>query len=516
MRRLHVGHRVFTPILLAAVGLITASPIVSESDCRHVGTFTGTGEELSKKCTRSLTRISLQDLEYAAMPAPSPSMVQRVTLLKSNMDVDEESNEMDDGPSTPSGFWRHGFAVVQNFSLPGNSMNFTLPRGSIRMLQDLRANLLSIRRKMHQKFRMGLGLQLQAQGTPLVTACILFPLLAFGVFTLVYCLHTAWGDISHEMHRSRRGLQGSAGSRSGLLKQPPESMGMLGTGMPTTTNAQPPSVMALLHSPRHLSIPSSAPPGDCGGVTPGIAHSERGKGKLSTTSPPVGIWPTVSRPGGSPASTVTRSHTGPYLCPELVVPEHNECTLLVPELEISEASPNGIISIDDVNNSAVLLTSYSIMPNPPKAPYEVPGNGKRLVLRSALEDVVVASCRDADPDPGGGPPGLTILSKTDEVCGMLRPSGPGSKNSFVVALWSGQKVLIRKDMQGHCTYATDEDGWLLACFEEKSPEAKRMLRISPQVDAGLITLTILGTKLMEIGAVAPRSSDVRRDGVHSF
>jgi len=203
--------------------------------------------------------------------------------------------------------------------------------------------------------------------------------------------------------------------------------------------------------------------------------------------------------------TIAQLPSGLHLCPELVVPEHLDCTLFVPEIEISEASPNGIISIGDVNNSAVLLASYSVMPDPPKALYEVPGNGKRLVLRGALDDVVVASCRDAEADHAGGLPGLTILNKTDDVCGMLRPSGLGSENSYVVALWSGQKVLIHKEAQGRCTYVSDEDGWILACFEEESPKAQRMLRISPQADAGLITLTILGTKLLEIGAVAPHA-----------
>jgi len=407
MRRLLVGHRALIPILFAAVDLITATPMESKGVCRHARTFTGTGEEFSKKCARSSSRISLQDLEYAVTPAPSPSVVQRATS-KSNMDVHEESEEVVDGASTPSVFWRHGLAVVHNFSLPG---------GSIRLLQDLHANISSVRKQIQQNFYVGLGLQRHAQGMSLGT-CILFPLVAFGVFLFVYCLHTAWGAISHEMHRSRRDWQDSIGSRSKRKKQPLQSM------------------------------------------------------------------------------TIAQLPSGLHLCPELVVPEHLDCTLFVPEIEISEASPNGIISIDDVNNSAVLLTSYSILPNPPKASYEVPGNGKRLVLRSALEDVVVASCRDAEPDPVAGSPGLTILNRTDEVWGMIRPSGPGSKNSHVVFLGSGQKVLIRKDDQDHRTYATDEDGWMLAFFDE-APKAKRMLRISPQADAGLITLTILGTKLLE-------------------
>lgn len=507
MRRLHTGNYVFAPILLAAVDFITATPIGSEGGCLHAGTFSGSGAELSKKCIRS--RISLQDSEYAAAQAPSPSMVQRVTLT-SNLDVDEESNEVlhsVDDASTSSSFWRHRLEVVRNFSVRHSIeavQNMSLPERGLRLLQDLRANVSKIRKRMHQKFRIGLGLQLQAQGMPVVTACLLFPLLAFAVFALAYCLHTTWGDISHEEHRRHRGC---VGAPSGVTKNPTQARGMPGTGVcevPASTNAQLPSAMALLHSPRHLSAPSSVTPG---AVTPLIPFSERGSkaDKLSTAPTPPGMRPSHSRQITSPPSQAIRPSVGPYLCPELVVPEHNECTLLVPELKISEACPNGIISIDDVNHSAVLLTSYSIMPKPPSAPYEVPGNGKRLVLRSALEDVVVASCRDADPDPAGGPPGLTILNKADEVCGMLRPSGPGSRNSFVVVLWSGQKVLIRKDIQGRCTYATDEDAWMLACLEEEVSEGKRMLRISPQVDAGLITLAILGTKLLELGAVATRA-----------
>mmetsp|Transcript_98366 Transcript_98366/g.194999 ORF Transcript_98366/g.194999 Transcript_98366/m.194999 type:complete len:490 (+) Transcript_98366:101-1570(+) len=484
MRRLHFGHRVFAPILLALIKFITATPTGSEGGCRHAGS----GAQLSKKCTRSASKTLPQDFDYSDMPAPSPSMVQRVKLpkLTKNMDVDEEGIEVlqvAGDASPPPGFWRHGLAVVQNISFP---------RGGIRLLQDLRMNLSSIRKEMHKKFATRLGLQMRAQRMQLVALCILLPSFVFAVLALAYCINILWGNDTRDVRQNRYGSwQTSVPSRSGHLKPPTQSRGVPGTGVCEVPKiAQLPSAMTLLNSPRRLSMGSS--------VNPGGASPERSaRGKISTVPSPPGMRPLTAH--ATPRS-LARSSSRKYLCPELVVPEHNECTLQIPDLNLE--APNGILSIDDVNSSAVLLTSYSLLPNPPKAPYEVPGSGKRLVLRSALEDVVVASCRDADPGSDGSLPGLTILNCKEEVCGMLRPSGPDSKNSYVVALWSGQKVLVRKDVQANCTYATDEDGWMLACIEEELSDHKRLLRISPQVDAGLITLTMLGTRLLELGVVA--------------
>jgi len=196
-----------------------------------------------------------------------------------------------------------------------------------------------------------------------------------------------------------------------------------------------------------------------------------------------------------------------HLCTELVVPDDSECRLFLPDLKENKMSD--VLSIDGVNGMAVLYASYTIADRPPAGEHELPGSGKRLILRSALKDCILASCKDVEPETAGSPSQLAILSKSEELFGILRATSPGPRGSYMVSLSTGKKTYIRSDIQAVSSWVTDEDGELLACSEDAGGHG-RTICISPQVDAGLMTLTMLAIDVLDVTMAARGSSS------HSF
>lgn len=194
-----------------------------------------------------------------------------------------------------------------------------------------------------------------------------------------------------------------------------------------------------------------------------------------------------------------------YLSPELVVPEGNECSLLLPRITETRFSTSGVVSITDENDVPVLYAAYTLAGQAPLSPDERPGNGKRIVLRSAIEDGILASCKDAEPETAGGPPQLLILNVAEMPFGMLRALGQGPKCSYQVSLNVGKKLFIQRNMPNWSMCITDEDGRLMACCEEAG-ERGRPVYVSTQVDAGLMTLTMVGIEILDIITAAGGSA----------
>mmetsp|Transcript_64447 Transcript_64447/g.185217 ORF Transcript_64447/g.185217 Transcript_64447/m.185217 type:complete len:432 (+) Transcript_64447:13-1308(+) len=170
-------------------------------------------------------------------------------------------------------------------------------------------------------------------------------------------------------------------------------------------------------------------------------------------------------------------YTAAYLCPELVVPEEQECTLLVPRLP--EGGSSGQVTVDDLRGVAVFRAYY--------------GQGKRLILSSAAGDSVFAFCRDGESGT------LTIHHPSDAQFGSLRSDGGG----YTVATRRGVCMHLRGDVRLGNLNATDEQGQLLAIAEPVAKSnARRSVRIGPQVDAGLVALVLLGIDVLEQQAAA--------------
>jgi len=329
------------------------------------------------------------------------------------------------------------------------------------------------------------------------TLVFFVPLAIVGVIVLVIAMRAWWTDMVVNKERDGWWEQKPRPTRGGGFRD--------ASSVPQPQQAshasQPPSVMGLLASP---GKPRDLTPGKTPGKTPQkpatplLQQTDWPAERRSTT--PAGLQP------DSPKHSLDQLARGAHLCSELVVPENNECSLLLPEIMESRFNASGVLSIDDVNGMAVLYAAYSLAARPPPGPHDLPGNGKRLILRSALEDIILASCKDAEPVTVGGPPELTIFNKTEEPFGVLRPTSQGPRSSYLVSLSTGKKMSIRRDIQALSSCITDEDGWLLACSEDAG-ERGRTIRISPQVDAGLMTLIMLGIDILDITMAARGDSD---------
>lgn len=235
-------------------------------------------------------------------------------------------------------------------------------------------------------------------------------------------------------------------------------------------------------------------------------NSKRVSGVAGSTTPVAQGRLSVSRefirsPLHSSCSTPTQMTTMAasafsFLCPELVVPSENQCILLLPEIH-SSLNDSGILCIDDVNGMPVLYVAYTLAQTPPANKHDVPGYGKRLIVRSALEDLILASCTDGDLESDMGAASLVILGRSEEQRGTIHASNPPS-DTTVVTLWSGVRMLIQKSEQAKSTYVIDESGWQMACTRSREP---RLLQVNPGADAGLAVIALLGSDLIELGVV---------------
>lgn len=425
-------------------------------------------------------------MEYETKAPPSSSMVQRV-VSESQKNVDEEHAE-NSNISLPvkqavavtpadASLQTRNHSLIQRFDQLGQE--FML------LLQCILARFLPCSR-CPQLINL---LQDNNGGMHVGAAVILLPLLAVGIFLVILFLRSMRSEHRHD--------QTGRGRMSGASAKPwqPSYLHTPGTG-----------TVGNMRSPRHtLDLQRGLRPTSVAGVTPPpIMVPERERTSLSP------IVATPPQQSGRATLPVAPHHAvlKTCLCPELVVPENNECTLLLPEMNVTPPGQGAsgpihqpkILSIDDLNGMAVLFAAYTTAAVPPAGHLDVPGHSKRLVLRSALEDVVLASCADSVEIDAQSDPSLVIFDKADEQCAVLRASSPGGTRGFMVHFTTGQKVMIRRDLQSSGTYATDEDGWLLACTE--NTERGRVIRISPQQDAGLMTLAMLGTDLMVFGVVS--------------
>jgi len=185
-----------------------------------------------------------------------------------------------------------------------------------------------------------------------------------------------------------------------------------------------------------------------------------------------------------------------FLCPELVVPSESQCMLLLPEINPS-LDECGILCIDDVNGMPVMYVAYTLAQTPSAKKHDVPGNGKRLIVRSALEDLILASCMDGELESDMGAASLVILGRSEEQRGMIHASNSPC-DTAMVTLWTGDRMLIQKSDQAKSTCIIDESGGQMACTRSREP---RLLQVNPGADAGLAVIALLGSDLIQLGVV---------------
>jgi hypothetical protein len=177
-----------------------------------------------------------------------------------------------------------------------------------------------------------------------------------------------------------------------------------------------------------------------------------------------------------------------YLNEELVVPEKSECLLAVPWLAVNPAGHHVKVRVDDQRGTPVFLAALSS------------GLAPRLSLSSAIGDALFSYACSADSGASGRRAGSPINSlafyhHSGAFYGNLSTQNRhGVGKCFTMLTQTGWGFCCLGDSEKGVVSIkeVDEHGRLLAIMEPKHDPPSRMVTIGPDVDAGLVVLTILG------------------------
>jgi len=222
------------------------------------------------------------------------------------------------------------------------------------------------------------------------------------------------------------------------------------------------------------------------------------------------------QPQPQPPSRSPRDSIEAFLCPGLVVPSGCECTLLVPRLtpqyqqKLTKSSMTQV-TIDDVKGVPVFRASFCL-PSVGGSSVSAASSSRCLVLTSTTSEATVfAFCRDSRAELGFEPAALAIHNAAGRPFGSLRLCrDKGSSGGYEVVTEAGFWVHLTSGSDGLLT-AIDRQGRSLAAGEPTPARAAtRTVRIGPLVDAGLLTLSILASDLMETAMAADAVPKSRR------
>jgi len=325
---------------------------------------------------------------------------------------------------------------------------------------------------------------------------ILIPLVVVFIGILAYCANKNNDESPRNCQPSRQHMQHMLVQKSagGTQALPTRESSRIPGATPNLSSTFP---HQLKHNQQqHTQFPALAAPVDTA-VASAAAHR---------ATPLTGnIRSAVSIAASSMGSGQLAGQT---MCPELCIPDGKECNLLLAEMGEGGSSFQGVLPIYDVGGTVVLYCAYTLAEFPPHGSYDLPGNGKRLVLRNAKDEHLLASsCDIIEPDSGSnrscGPLGMALLDADEEQHAILRANGGGgTRSGYTLTNRTGRKLLVRKDTSARFCI-TDEDGWLLAATgldapSEADARGRRRLRISPGTDAGVIILALLGAEALAV------------------
>jgi len=190
----------------------------------------------------------------------------------------------------------------------------------------------------------------------------------------------------------------------------------------------------------------------------------------------------------------------PYLCPELVVPESTECTLLIPPLPLSGNKVEGECTIDDSRGFAVFRAVFK----PWDATNSAGGSPKRhcMHLESVTATAVFAYCGPGVVDMDGQPVELEVFRQTGEPFGVIRRSSALGLFSVFSRSPHHWQIHFYENFAQSPVHAYDENGALLAILEFQDEGKRWLIRIAPLCDAGLMITSVLGVMLIRQKAVS--------------
>eukprot|EP00927_Polykrikos_kofoidii_P027077 TRINITY_DN2395_c0_g1_i1.p1 TRINITY_DN2395_c0_g1~~TRINITY_DN2395_c0_g1_i1.p1 ORF type:complete len:676 (-),score=78.97 TRINITY_DN2395_c0_g1_i1:43-2070(-) len=204
----------------------------------------------------------------------------------------------------------------------------------------------------------------------------------------------------------------------------------------------------------------------------------------------------------------TSSHLEHHLCDELVIPKNSECNLYIPPLQDKISA--GSVCIENVGGvmmfRANLDNSRGVGSSATSSV-----QSKQLVLTDAVGGATFASCTPNTSDVHrdgrkiGRVTSLNIRHYTDVIAGELYPTADGS----------GQYDVLMNGGWGLFVHAKSNETWrisdlkrrrLLAIVEFQHstsprtgpPRKERLVTIGPEVDAGLVILTVVGIDWLRI------------------
>lgn len=217
---------------------------------------------------------------------------------------------------------------------------------------------------------------------------------------------------------------------------------------------------------------------------------------------------------------------GQHLCPELVVPEESECSLLVPPLLFQQivAPPLSMrlldsqlahksrasdaeMTIDDARGIPVFRVTISSSSASASGSDDASGNvhsietQKRLVLSSAIGERILFAYV-CEPAVCEDPSLLTIHHHSGARFGTLQKEEGDGQRGYRVKANSGWQLLFTGDWKLGALNATDEKNTLQAIVEPRllDPIPRRSVRIGPGVDAGLVVLALMGIDMLKYGS----------------
>jgi len=231
-----------------------------------------------------------------------------------------------------------------------------------------------------------------------------------------------------------------------------------------------------------------------------VASARRMAASPSPSLPPsVRAVPTMPRPSPRPSAmgALPGRSSQMVLCPELIVPDRVECTLVMPRL--TQVRANSQLSITDAKGGPVFRVDFSFTPG---------ADGTRLVLRSPMGDVTFGSASDnrVMTRQVGSPAqaaALSIISPKEPSRQYLLEVKPGG--DFQVSNSSGRLRIVA--VSGGYNVLDDQDHLLaFADPPDRADAADQVARCGPLVDAGLMVMCFLGIGviLSDQGKVATR------------
>lgn len=253
-----------------------------------------------------------------------------------------------------------------------------------------------------------------------------------------------------------------------------------------------------------------------------VQHSGRGTlGQADSNHAPSPLMMFVSPSLQAPLSSQSvATSSGRSLCPELVVPDGNECVLAMPLYQGGRES--GDLMIADKHGSPLLRVSSESTSTPSaSAPFASASKSvgsqpsfARLVLLSAENGNRLAHCDIRLPGGSGDgrDPRCTIFTSTGDIhaslweplggdrAGASIAGGSPSMRSYIIGLHGDatRRLQVNGDIGRHDLKIIDTSSALVATVEpgddfkfDKRGGQFYKLRVAPQGDAGLIIMALL-------------------------